>query len=138
MMWPGLTNDVQDYCKTCHECQVYKARSNKYGHLPVRDVEDDPWQVVCVDLVGPYEAITKDGATHTRHAMTMVDPATGWFEIVEIPDKRAVTTATLFDRTWLSRYPRPLKVIFDNGNEFLGQESRRCSSLMESERFLQQ
>ena len=50
----------------------------------------------------------------------MIDPATGWFEIVEIPDKKSVTISNLVEQTWLSRYPRPEKCIFDNGGEFIG------------------
>ena len=66
-------------------------------------------------------------------AMTMVDPATGWFEIAELPyievkqikennidyiDKTSARISQLFDQVWLSRYPRPTKVVFDNGSEF--------------------
>ena len=50
--------------------------------------------------------------------MTFVDPATGWFEITEIPDKSSARISHIFNSTWLARYPRPRKVIFDNGNEF--------------------
>ena len=65
--------------------------------------------------------------------MTMVDPATGWFEIVEVPyyniedvinnednyiDKSSARISQLFNQVWLSRYPRPNKVVFDNGSEF--------------------
>jgi hypothetical protein len=66
--------------------------------------------------------------------MTMLDPVTGWFEIVEVPnfiiedvqkklidtqtDKSSARISRLFDQTWLSRYPRPKEVIFDNGSEF--------------------
>ena len=66
--------------------------------------------------------------------MTMIDPVSGWFEIVEVPsyivddvkkkltkeqiDKSSARISRLFDQTWLSRYPRPSKVVFDNGSEF--------------------
>lgn len=50
--------------------------------------------------------------------MTFVDPATGWFEITEIPDKISAIISQIFNSTWLARYPRPRNVIFDNGNEF--------------------
>ncbi len=30
--------------------------------------------------------------------------------------------AILFDKQWLSRYPRPLKVGHNNGTEFMGSE----------------
>lgn len=53
-------------------------------------------------------------------AMTFVDPATGWFEIAEVPlqDKTSARISNLFNDTWLARYPRPREVIFDNGSEF--------------------
>ena len=54
--------------------------------------------------------------------MTIADPVTGWFEIVEVPDKRAITAAKLLDKVWFCRYPRPVQCIFDNGKEFLGRE----------------
>ena len=66
-------------------------------------------------------------------AMTIVDPATGWFEIVEVLyysiknikkdkqnyiDKSSTRISRLFNQTWLSYYPRPKVVIFSNGSEF--------------------
>ena len=51
-------------------------------------------------------------------AMTFIDPETGWFEIVEIPDKKSGTLSQLLEQVWLTRYPRPSKIIFDNGTEF--------------------
>jgi len=41
----------------------------------------------------------------------MIDPATGWFEIVEIPNKKADEIANLLEQTWLVRYPWPQNVI---------------------------
>jgi hypothetical protein len=101
--------------------RLYKGQKKKHGHLPVKDVEAHPWQTLCVDLIGLYTVCKKNG-THSLHAMTMFDPATFWFEVVEIPYKRAVTCANLVENTWLCCYPRPLQCIFDNGSEFLGAE----------------
>ena len=68
--------------------------------------------------------------------LTMIDPATGWFEVVELPtkcltiirkgkeieeviiDKSSAQISRLFNKTWLCRYPRCLSVIYDNGSEF--------------------
>ena len=66
--------------------------------------------------------------------MTILDPVTRWFELVEVPnyiiqdlknkttkeniDKSSARISRLFDQVWLSRYPRPKEVIFDNGSEF--------------------
>ena len=51
----------------------------------------------------------------------MIDPATGWFEIVLIPNKRADEIANLLEQTWLARYPWPQHVICDRGREFMAE-----------------
>ena len=63
----------------------------------------------------------------------MVDLATGCFEIVQIPrfdleevkigndeyiDKSSASASQLFNNTWLCRYPRPRKAVYDNGSDF--------------------
>ena len=52
----------------------------------------------------------------------MIDPATGWFEIAEYDDKRAISIANIFEQVWLSRYLRPSLITFDRGNEFIGDK----------------
>ena len=53
----------------------------------------------------------------------MIDPATGWIEIAEIPDKRADTVADVIERTWFNRYPWPTQVVMDRGSEFMAEFS---------------
>ena len=50
----------------------------------------------------------------------MIDPATGWFEIAEHDDKRAITAADIMEWTWLNRHPWPDLVNLDRGKEFAG------------------
>ena len=127
--WRGIVNQARAHCKHCSMCQKYKKRSTKYGHLPPKAVEPlDPWNTVCVDLIGPYSLKVNvrypDGSIKVREvtlqAMTFIDPATSWFEIAEVPDtdKTSARISRLFDQVWLSRYPRPRKVLYDNGSEF--------------------
>ena len=138
-----MANHCNILCKRCPDCQKHKPRRNKYGHLPPKNVGDlIPWDTVHVDLIGPYSLTAKqfqpDGETITSElrltCMTMLDPVTGWFEIAEVPnyivhnvikklvdleiDKSSARVGRLFDQYWLARYPRPKKVIFDNGSEF--------------------
>jgi hypothetical protein len=65
---------------------------------------------------------TKHEKELSLQAITICDPATGWFEVAEIKDKTAEATAKILDQTWFCRYPRPKRCISDNGNEFLGKE----------------
>ena len=50
--------------------------------------------------------------------MTFIDPDTGWFEIAEILAKTIMEMSQMLNNIWLSRYPRPNMIIFDNGSEF--------------------
>ena len=50
--------------------------------------------------------------------MTMIDPATGWFEIIEVPNRRADEISNALEHVWLTRYPWPTEIVLDRGNEF--------------------
>jgi hypothetical protein len=60
----------------------------------------------------------------------MIDPATGWFEIVEATNKSASSIQDLFHNTWLAPYPRPQFIVFDNGNagEFKPEFKQICDN----------
>ena len=141
MYWKGMYGDIQKFTKYCDRCQKGKKRKRKYGHLAAKEAVITPWQTVCVDLVGPYTIKGEDGSSVEFMCMTMIDPATGWFEVVELPtvavyremkkkdgeivevedeilDKCSASISQLFNKTWLSRYPRPVEVVCDNGSEF--------------------
>jgi len=45
-------------------------------------------------------------------------------EIKEMQNKEPATIANIVEQTWLARYPRPEKVIYDQGKAFLGEFSR--------------
>ena len=115
--WPGMRTQVQHYVKHCHECQMSKKGRKRYGHLPPKTAETIPWARVNVDLIGEY-IIKTPTKVHKLRAMTMIDPATGWFEIAPVKDPNSHTTQRILDSMWLSRYPRPKEIGFDGGSEF--------------------
>ena len=136
MTWSGLKTHVKQHVKSCKSCQKNKRQSKSYGKLPEKLVIEKPWEALCVDLIGPYTLKGQDGTVMDFMCLTMIDPASGWFEMVELPvieifkesgkdvegsetfDKTSQQIARLVNLTWFCRYPRPRKVIFDNGSEF--------------------
>ncbi len=95
----------------------------------------------------------KDGSQIDFMALTMIDPASSWFEIMELPlgnvvkrlrtinvngkelltleetiDKSFDRIAKLINKTWLSRYPRCQNLIYDNGSEFKLHFEHLCDS----------
>jgi hypothetical protein len=122
--WPDLRANVHDCCTKCDTCQRTKRTSKKYGHLPIKEAEADPWEKLCVDLIGPYTIKRRGKRNLTLWCITMIDPTTVWFEMKEIPNKEAFTIASIVEQTWLTRYPWPTEVTFDRGKEFMGEFAR--------------
>ncbi len=91
--------------------------------------------MLCVDLIGPYTLKGKEGSSIGFMCLTMINPTTSWFEIVELPtvdnkmtvpttgkgkkvsfaentkvaettfDKSSAQISNLVYKTWFSRYP---------------------------------
>jgi len=63
--------------------------------LSKQNINQDPWNTLNV------------------FAITIFDPATGWFEVAELKDKTAQETSKVLDQVWFCCYPQPLRCITD-------------------------
>jgi hypothetical protein len=73
---------------TCQVFQMTKGKRicKKYGMLPPEIAESDTQYLgngLCGSGVSITFKIRKPAKSHSLLALTMIDPATGWFEIVE-------------------------------------------------------
>jgi len=87
----------------------------------LKDVEQEPWREVAVDLSGPWKAEV-DNKEVIFHTLTIMDTFTGWVEIIPILSKHGDYISDIFEREWLRRYPKPFRVIYDRGSEFDSKE----------------
>ena len=72
----------------------------------MKEAEYKPWERLCMDLIGEYTIKCKGKDNNLKiKAITMIDPATGWFEIKQYDDKQVISIAQIVEQTWLSRYP---------------------------------
>jgi hypothetical protein len=79
-----------------------------------------------IDLISPYKEGDMEKDKHkVLHCLTMIDPASGWFEITEIPAKTADVVMNIFEQEWLMRYPYPIEVVMDQGTEFMAEVKKR-------------
>ena len=136
MYWNTMNLHASKPVKTCDWCYLGKKHKLKHGHIPLEEATVHPWKQVCVDCIGPYTVKANDGTKLDFMCLTMIDPATSWFEIVELPnsdityekngqeitkviiDKTLTCIARLFNKHWLSRYPRARSAIHDNVSKF--------------------
>jgi hypothetical protein len=113
--WKGMRNTIRSITKSCKTCQVNKKRTQKKGHLPSKIVISTPWEALCVNLAGPYTLKSKDGSSIDFMALTMIDPASSWFKVVELPTimrlmtkkvngKERTIEEQIFDKDWFSSY----------------------------------
>jgi transposase InsO family protein len=79
---------------------------------------------MCIDLIGPYTIHRKGNNDLICKCVTMIDPATGWFEIHQYDDKRSITVANIAEQEWFSRYPWPTQITYDRyiGSELIGKD----------------
>ena len=49
----------------------------------------------------------------------MIDPATGWFEIIQSETKTADIVANKIEIAWLLHYPWPVRITYDHGSKFI-------------------
>jgi transposase InsO family protein len=125
LWWPKMRDHITNYVRRCPLCQRNKRKDKKFGLIPPKQAEATPWDKLCVDLIGPYKIRRKGKKDLVCKCVTMIDPATGWFEIQQIDDKKSVTVANIVEQEWFSRYPWPTQITFDRGSEFIGQDFQK-------------
>ena len=136
-----MRNTIRSDVKNCHTCQANKQHKHKYGTLPPKLVIANPLKALCVDLTGPYTLKGKDGTEIDFMCLPMIDPASIWFEIVELPvitdavipldtkgqkgtktdyntklpyfDKSSAMISNFVIKTWFSNYPRCQCIIYE-------------------------
>ena len=116
----NLQRKCNDTITNCpQKCQLNKQSNKNYGHLPPRAAGLFPWETVAVDLIGPWK-VKVNNVEMQFMALTCIDPVSNVVEAIRLRNKTSEHVAEQFANCWLSRYPRPIKCIHDNGGEFLG------------------
>ena len=105
----------------CKHCQRHKLPGKGYGLLPERELRIAPWEEVAVDLVVPWY-IKVYGREVKFNALTCIDTASNLVELIQVDNKTSDHVRNKFSQCWLSRYPRPIRVVHDKGGEFIGSE----------------
>ena len=55
LWWPKVRDHITTIVNGCLSCQKNKKSHRKYGHLPEKEAGAQPWDRLCVDLIGPYK-----------------------------------------------------------------------------------
>ena len=75
-IWDGLSTAVKKICSACCTCQLTKRKKVKYDHLPTKETQTTPWDMLCEYLIGPYKFKQFNNQTQQLWALTMIDTVT--------------------------------------------------------------
>jgi hypothetical protein len=106
--WKNMRDHITHDVSICGVCQKQKKQHKKYGLLPEKKAEFQPWERLCVDLIGPYKIKSNKRGRKIPE--------------LKYDDKRSITVANIVKQEWLARYPRPSLITLDRGSEFIGED----------------
>ena len=112
--WPYMSHEVENYCRSCHTCQL-----NNYPH----NKQPSPLEPlppakrfnarVHLDLLGPLPV-----SRGNTYVLVMSDAYSSWVEMTGIPNKQTTTVAKAFIENWVSTHAIPERINSDFGSEF--------------------
>ena len=91
--WKILVTQADMFAKMCNTCQQFKKGKTVYGSMSPKNIAKlKMWDTVHVYLIVPYSKSIRQhqhGGTIINNnvsltCMSIIDPAKGWFEIIEV------------------------------------------------------
>jgi hypothetical protein len=121
-----MRRDVTNYVRACILCQQYKPNNQKPGGLMKPVIVSEPWHTVGIDITGPLPT-TRRG---NRFILVVVDYFTKWVELFPLQSTKATTIAQIFLDEVICRFGFPIRVISDNGVQFLSNIFTQLCTLL--------
>ena len=108
--WPGIFQDIAQYCKTCEVCQRSLGRSHKARMIPM-PIITTLFQRKAMDVVGPLPR----ARSGNKYNLTICDYATRYPEAIPLPSSKVdrITKELVF------RIGIPKEILMDQGTNFM-------------------
>ncbi|KAJ9520225.1 hypothetical protein QJQ45_030181, partial [Haematococcus lacustris] len=115
--WPGVSEDVKSYVRSCHSCQVNKSSAKKpAGLLQPLPIPERPWDSVSMDLIVKLPA---SGPNKYDSILVFVDRLTKMVHLVKTWESMTATQyAKLFLEHVFRLHGMPRSVVSDRGPQF--------------------
>uniref|UniRef100_A0A4W5LNZ8 Gypsy retrotransposon integrase-like protein 1 n=1 Tax=Hucho hucho TaxID=62062 RepID=A0A4W5LNZ8_9TELE len=116
--WPGLKQDVAQFCRTCHTCQITGKPNQVIPPAPLCPIPviGEPFEHVVVDCVGPLPK-TKSG---NQFLLTVMCMATRYPEAIPLRRITAPVVSKALIK-FFSTFGLPKVVQTDQGTNFLSK-----------------
>lgn len=112
--WPGMCRDIRKFVGRCKICLEYKIPQCKPAGYMYTLQPEQPWEIVCVDFVGPLPKSTKS----CRYILIAQDKLTKWIELKSLSTPTTNSVKNMLRNQILSKFGWPRIIISDNGSQF--------------------
>lgn len=131
--WPKMRSDIIRYVKNCKVCQSVKPINDKpAGLMTERKGVSCPWQMICVDLVGPLPKSSRGFV----YILTVVDYFTKFPLLFPLRSATAKSVCKELEDNVFLLFGVPKFLVCDNGPQFKSKELKSlCDSYGSSIRF---
>ena len=128
--WPGIFNDISEYCRSCPDCQIGSAKG-RVPRAPLISIPpmDEPFQCIALDFVGPLPMTD----SKNRFILVCVDYATKYPEAIALRDQEASTVSNALISLF-SRVGIPKEMLTDQGSNFMSELMREVCRLLQISR----
>lgn len=116
-----MTKKIREFIDNCDLCKINKSSTQKYGKLEGELKDSIPWELVYMDIYGPFDGDNFENNENLSKAylLVIVDSATRWTEVILLKDIESQTIVNKFYNEWISRYPIPQQIHTDQGKQFI-------------------
>ena len=116
--WPGITDTVARYVKSCHACKRSKSyREGKQGLLKPLPIPDRYWQDISVDFITPLPVCSRFGRRF-EHIMVIVDRLSKKKKFISIDSLEVEAVVQAFIEWVWREEGYPSTIVSDRGTQF--------------------
>lgn len=120
--WPGIHKEIENYCRSCPECQLTSPRPSFRNPLIPLPIIEVPFERIGLDIVGP---LPKSALGH-QYILVLVDYATRYPEAIPL---RKATAQQISKELFLlcSRVGIPKEILTFRGPHSCLMSPRACA-----------
>ena len=114
--WPSIRSDVQDYCRSCHTCQMVGKPNQNIPRASLKPIPafEEPFSRIIIDCVGPLPK-TRSG---NEYLLTIMCASTRFPEAIPLRNIKAKTIIKALTKFFCT-VGLPKSIQFDQGSNFM-------------------